>query len=241
MLNLSQKLVLVLPLFALCGCRALQSPDPSVQLLESELRWMEDNLYALDDQLDRCISQLESSRRDNESLREELTRISANSSTARPAANSSQASSDEESGDGGFDVPSDDELLNLKSPVVDAGTPNQPKQGTDVEQQSDQRDAGPTNTPDGNDSRIKLDGLPDTQSLPSPKIDPGDASKDPFRSDEANVNRERVTRIVLNRRLTGGYDFDRESGHDGVMVVIEPQNVLAEYIPKTGPVEIGSA
>ena len=66
-----------------CGCnqqRAIRNvtdalvtqPDPTVELLESELRWMEDNLYQLDAQLEASKRQLDSTRRENAALRLEL-------------------------------------------------------------------------------------------------------------------------------------------------------------------------
>lgn len=42
-----------------CGCR---TPDPSVDLLEGELRWMEDQLYMLEDELEKKCDELASCR-----------------------------------------------------------------------------------------------------------------------------------------------------------------------------------
>jgi len=51
------------------GCR---TTDPSVQLLESELRYLEDKVYALQDVVQQKESQIASVRRENESLRKQL-------------------------------------------------------------------------------------------------------------------------------------------------------------------------
>ncbi|WDI44560.1 hypothetical protein [Bremerella sp. P1] len=51
------------------GCR---TTDPSVQLLESELRYLEDKVYALQDVVHQKDSQIASVRRENETLRKQL-------------------------------------------------------------------------------------------------------------------------------------------------------------------------
>ena len=52
--------------------QVIEQPSSTVELLESELRWMEDNLYIKDDQLETALLALESARRDNAILRLEL-------------------------------------------------------------------------------------------------------------------------------------------------------------------------
>ena len=61
-----------LRLFLLClwasiftGCR---STDPSVDLLESELRWLEDRMYLMDEELEQKCAELDSCRRNHASL-----------------------------------------------------------------------------------------------------------------------------------------------------------------------------
>lgn len=61
--------VFLLGLVSIAGCR---TTDPSVQLLESELRYLEDKVYALQDVVSQKESQIASVRRENESLRERL-------------------------------------------------------------------------------------------------------------------------------------------------------------------------
>ncbi len=62
-------LVLALASAILSGCR---TTDPSVQLLESELRYLEDKVYALQDVVSQKEAQIASVRRENESLRQRL-------------------------------------------------------------------------------------------------------------------------------------------------------------------------
>ena len=69
-------------------------------------------------------------------------------------------------------------------------------------------------------------------------MDPFD---NPFKDDDATAppaELDQVTRIRLNPRLTGGYNFDRKAGHDGIMVVIEPQDAYARYVSRPGPVTV---
>ncbi len=46
----------------------------------------------------------------------------------------------------------------------------------------------------------------------------------------------RITHIELNSTLTGGTDFDRKSGDDGLVIVLEPRNADNEFVPLAGPI-----
>ncbi len=48
------------------GCRGT---DSSIELLESELRWMEDQIYTMDRELAHAQAKLDSAQRYNESLK----------------------------------------------------------------------------------------------------------------------------------------------------------------------------
>lgn len=48
-----------------------------------------------------------------------------------------------------------------------------------------------------------------------------------------------VTHVVLNEKLTGGFDFDStQPGDEGLMVVIEPRNAAGKYVPLAGAVTL---
>jgi len=49
---------------------------------------------------------------------------------------------------------------------------------------------------------------------------------------------ERVEVIYINPRLTGGEDFDRQLGDDGLTVMIEPRNKDKIFVPKAAEVTI---
>jgi hypothetical protein len=49
---------------------------------------------------------------------------------------------------------------------------------------------------------------------------------------------DHVAKIVLNRRLTGGYNADRRLGDEGVIVVIEPRNDRDRLLKREGDISI---
>ena len=143
----ARQLLVLLPILVSAGCgnftgRIVAQPDPTIELLESELRWMEENLYHMDDQLDRCLDQLDSARRNNAVLRTELAEL-------RGARNATEGATTETI-EGPFDEERDfdpEQLLNME-PVVELGAPSQrPEQG----------EPPPTIPPEG---EIDLQGIP---------------------------------------------------------------------------------
>ena len=47
-----------------------------------------------------------------------------------------------------------------------------------------------------------------------------------------------VTHVLLNRRLTGGHNFDAAPGDDGLTIVLEPRNADGRFVPLPGPISI---
>ncbi len=227
----------------------IAQPDPSVQLLESELRWMEDNLYRMDNQLETCLRQLESTRRNNAALRLELANTQRGvpvgqvmgPTNAIPASAPLQPSSGNGNKDRKYDEEKDNEdLYNLAAPVVELGN------GGDEPTPAD--DDGTYDLPEGKSDSAPT--IPKQESILKPKpegvppiiesTDPFDTTN-PFQDDDATAppaELDQVTRIRLNPRLTGGYNFDKKAGHDGIMVVIEPQDAYARYVSLPGPVSV---
>ena len=278
----ARKSIVVLLLLFVCGCtgnrlgnvagnvanRVVAQPNPDVQLLESELRWMEDNLYQMDDQLDRCLEQLESTRRNNAVLRFELAearkqgvRKSGSPTLAPPRAGTSGSGTGDTSDDEGpFDEETEDLLdEDLLGPDIQFGaTADEPKSTNDESETDEDSDDGrldddgeteemptpavrnPLEIPSEDD--IKVEDFPEPKSIiTDPDVNPGTPSMkpgNPFESDDVSVSPDVVSRIKLNRQLTGGYSFDKQPGHEGVMVVIEPQNAYAQYVPKPGDVVV---
>ncbi|EAQ82304.1 hypothetical protein DSM3645_01280 [Blastopirellula marina DSM 3645] len=157
----------------LSGCRS----DPNVALLERDLRYLEDKVYSLQDVVEEKDSQINSIRRENETLRKRL---------------------------------------------------GLPDLNDDFQSRSDLPD-----TPE----LLMATGLrPVTRSpaLQAPTIDLGMA----LDADEAEVIDRHVTAIQINPRLSGGYDFDKKPGDEGVMVVIEPRNRNGQYVDETGQLSV---
>jgi hypothetical protein len=197
------------------GCRG---PDPSIELLESELRWMEDQLYEMDHQLNIHCAQLDSARRANASLRRQVHDLERQQLTpSTPSSNRAAPSS------GRRPTPATPppafEEPDLTIPEIDYG----PSQST------------PSLKSDGESPPEPTEG-PSPESAPPPDFsDPPPSLDDVTTRDQVDVG---VSRIVLNSRLTGGFDFDGLPGDDGLLVVIEPQNAAGQYLPLPGDISI---
>ncbi len=206
-------LLAVVVCLAPLGCRG---PDPSIELLESELRCMEDQLYELDRQVNVHCTQLESCRRYNAALRQQL-----DESTRRPAAPPAAAE--------------------RATPPAAKSTPPQRAAPANNEPQIDESDLnvpeidyGPSqSSPEPNPTNQRPASTPKGPDTDAPQADVTQA--DVTQADRVDVG---VSRIVLNSRLTGGYDFDGRPGDDGLLVVIEPQNAAGQYLPLPGEVSI---
>ena len=80
----------------------------------------------------------------------------------------------------------------------------------------------------------------------APAASPGTAQFSPQRKRDcplstakpAVADNKQIQKIVLNRLLTGGYNTSGRSGHDGVMVVIEPRNAKGEVLTAPGELSV---
>lgn len=230
--------------------KVVAQPDPTVQLLEAELRWMEDNLYRLDNQLDCCLEELESARRNNSVLRLELAEARQDGQSDQKKGKGASSPARGNAG-GPFDEEQDldNEAIfdDLAPPKIELGTPADdapPSAGADS---STPTPASPLQIPadgtggDGTEPGIKLEGFPDPDATRPPEVDSGAPSDIPPDNPFQGSNKAGpgdVTRILLNKRLTGGYSFDGHEGHEGIMVVVEPQDAFAQYTPLPGRVTV---
>ncbi len=199
-------LMAVLFSLAAAGCRG---PDPSIELLESELRWMEDEFYDMDRQLGLHCAQLQSCRQNNAALRQQIAQLERGS--ASPESGQPQLA------DPGTDrrsvapapTPTYEEP-DLTIPEIEYGPPSD-----EADSELDEKDSLDSATPPRETRVPARDDV--TQHVPE------------------DVN---VSRIVLNSRLTGGIDLDGQPGDDGLLVVIEPQNAAGDYLAMPGDVSI---
>ena len=186
---------------SLLGCQS--GPDPSIELLESELRFYEDQLFMQKRELDRLTAQISSCRRYNAALKNELK-------------NASNGSSSSSSGQSSAATIQDDAIdeSDLELPDIEFG-------------EEEFADPVPSDLDENGDE----DGL----------LDPNLSDPDELEFESAfrtNVSPPRIAKIVLNKRLTGGYSDDRAPGSDGLSVVIEPQDESGEYVSLPGDVTI---
>ncbi|MDA1177799.1 MAG: hypothetical protein O2931_03280, partial [Planctomycetota bacterium] len=226
----------------LCGgCRSRM--DPSIDLLESELRWMEDQLYLLDDQLQEKCAQLASSHRENLTLRQELGRTSSQ----RNSAGLAQSPTTPRSSSPGRQ----NENQRAKPPFMPKKLPEQRSPAPNIVPHQNQEEP---QEPDQIPAEDEL--MPPNIELGSP-VDPSATNQhesEPLPHRQASFLHElprlpetpvaatsddvRVERIILNRRLTGGYDFDEQAGHEGLYLVVEPQDDQGAYLPNPAPLEV---
>ncbi len=237
---LSLTLAITLPAF-LGGCRS--TPDPSIELLESELRWYEDQLYLMNRELTTCHHQLESARRFNRSLQSEMSQADDGTVVApEPKSSSSPGDrknifpfgilqgnqrSDASSGNGGSSPGTSAEDDDFPIPDISRGSeeasPDAIPEAT----------LGPDNPTDG-----------DRES----ETDSGDANDvfdeelESFELEEIGVSRvmrdDAVTQVVFNKQLTGGHNSDGHVGDDGLYVVLEPRTSTGGYAAVPGELTI---
>jgi hypothetical protein len=196
-------------LIAAVGCVTGCRTDPSIELLESELRWYEDHLYLLNRQLDQACVQLDSCRRYNSVLQQELADYRAETNGKPPSATPGDRNGRPSRRP---ERPSPaDENLDLDVPEIDYGT--------------EVPGAGDAEEPESAPPRIQQD----TGS---------DAPADLGGKSAQYQSAEPISRIVLNPRLTGGCDFDGKPGDDGISVVIEPQDRNGRYVALPGEISV---
>lgn len=189
--------------FVLAGCRT----NPNQQLFVQTLREQEDQIYHLKFKLEDYQSLLENYRRQTIALQKRQAELEAeleNGGTDRP----SRPTDPPEPGRfPDIEGPPEVEAPPLVPPLIQPPDEDVPEAGSDLlpPPQEEQEDKG---------TRFRR--------------------VNPSRIQQASVAREvaasrkitdwRVARVNLNSRLTGGWDADGKSGHEGVMLLLELRN-----------------
>lgn len=208
-------LVLVLAI----GCRQSPYMSAHVQLMNAEKRALEDELYNLEFEYEDALRELEELRQENERLR------GGSNSTGRSNSPSRSRT-----------VPRSQELL---PPTIDEGTLTEPQIEIPGEPSSSSGAGSPSPSPTTGSPRTVPSGLPPGASLrSSPKksaaqpvsVGPNATSLEPADP--------RVTQLFINPLRTGGLNFDREPGDDGISVVVEPRNRDDQFVPLAGPISV---
>jgi hypothetical protein len=216
-LNLGAAGAMAALLLVAFGCR---HADVNRELVERELRLQEDELYRLHDEVAEREKLLEAARRDNAVLERELQQARAGAAVppelvpALPPAPTGPPPEREPRPDSGV-------------PPIDVAPPIIEVPGLE----------GPKPPPAGRSSWKSTRGVRRASHEESIGEPPDQGNDDPAAARHQPAD-DRVAKIVLNRRLTGGYDADRRLGDDGIIVVIEPRNEDDRLISQPGDVSV---
>lgn len=197
--------------FGLCALTLLAlgcRTNPNQVLLEQESRLLEDRIYQLEAQLDDSCAAREATIRENEALKKELA--SGDRGPGRDTRGSSGGSSSGPSISPPSDIPRSrrGEAPNLEAPTIELPEPSD----TPPEELPGTPGSPPSSPPSG-----------------APKVGPtGDSS----------AVHGVPTKLVINKRLTGGLDRDGHNGDEGVLVVVEPRDAQGQLVKSGGDVSI---
>ena len=216
-LILARAAVAVALLFGIAGCR---HADVNRELVERELRLQEDELYRLHDKLDEREKLLENARREKAVLERELQ-----------AARAGRAVSPELLPDM---PPAPDDAPRERAPRPDSGVPPIDVEPPKIDVPGLE---GPLPPPAGRSSWKSTRGVR-RASFEQPADDPQPEVHKSENGSAQESSNGLVAKIVLNRRLTGGYNADRRLGDEGVVVVIEPRNEDDRIVRAPGDVSV---
>ncbi len=229
MLLRTSALLLLVALVA--GCQSGQQ----TAMMENELRWVEDQYYQLENCLQEKCKELESCRLENQALRQQLagegtsgSRTPSSSRVDRVPTQAPRPSSRRPHNEDNESPP------RIAPPTVE-GVPDLGSRLPSV-----------LNKPevDGDNSLGAVAPDPDahypvtTQPAPDVFELPGLDALDGSQSHNEPLYDANVTHVVLNRQLTGGYDFDGHAGDEGILIVAEPRNSAGQFVPLAGGLDI---
>jgi hypothetical protein len=199
------------------GCR---HADLNRELVERELRLQEDELYRLQDEVATREKLLESTRRENATLKRELEQARAGAPMPRDIIPPMPP------------APTDTEPD--RTPRPDSGVP--PAQGVPpvIEIPGGLGGPPPAGAPADRSSWKSTRGVR-RASFESPV---GSSNEEERVGASHDGGDDQVAKIVLNRRLTGGYNADRRLGDEGVIVVVEPRDHRDRLVKRPGEVSV---
>lgn len=232
----------------------------NTDLLEVELRHLEDQIYCMEDEVTEAHRRYDAMCAENEQLREQLERGGQTvEPTRRPPLFPGLTPKNEAAPT--YDAPSSDSTLGTAPPFEAPPTIQPPS----------------ANTPEGVlPSLPPTDGLPTTEPTPGgpPAVEPtgpsvpggsADAGAphdamqspepltaaptevDPASSGDLSEPRTlpgaasgdpTVTSVTLNLAETHGLDADGQPGHEALSVVVEPRNTAGEIVPSPAEISI---
>ncbi len=203
-------------LVALVGIAGCRHADLNRELVERELRLQEDELYRLHDEIAKSENLLEAAERKNEVLERELQQARAGGAVAPEVLPTMP--------------PAPPDPTRDRAPRPDSGVPPLELAPPKVEVPGLQ---GPPPSAPGRTSWNSTRGVR-SASFEEPIDEPAGAPD----GDPHDAADGRVAKIVINRRLTGGYNADHRLGDEGITVVIEPRNSDDRIVDRPGDLAI---
>lgn len=201
------------------GCRM---HDTNRELVERELRLQEDEIYRLHDELSEHEARFSQLKRENETLKRELAQ-------ARSPAGSPPAPR--------VDLP----------PAPTTSPPPRRQPGSVVAPPADASPPSDSAPPgDLMPPQVELPGV-DSPQPPAPGPENGSSDRRTRGASEVRLASASVdvgafegdvAKIVLNRRLTGGFNADGTLGDEGVLVVVEPRDAAERLVREPGEVSL---
>jgi hypothetical protein len=215
----------VLAAALLVGCKS----DLNQQLLERELRYQEDQIYQLQDELQEKCARLERVAGENTSLRRQLG-VAENDPAVAPRANPARPRP--AAAEPGLvpDLPR--APAPLAPPALD-GVPPLPKRS----------DVGPP-APGGTPALPVSDGEPLALPPAAAVVDPAARPASAFvpagdvRRLSFDASAAAATHLVVNADRTVCVDADGDGVSEGLKLVCEPRDAEARLVPAAGDVEI---
>ncbi len=238
------------------GCRT----DPAIIALERENRDLEDEIYALQDLLDRTQDELEACR-----ARAATTpppRGGEAQPSAEPSAGPSQIPAPQRvplpvpripEPSTGLDAPGNSsgsppklpELPKVElpgNPLPPGQVPSTLRGAAPVTEPGDRpAQSGPAAAPQGNAPRPQFQPAPPAAPAHSSKIGPASTAS-PVRLVGATAgpvsDNRQVRRISLHRVMTAGWDRDASPGDEGLSVLLEPRDAHGRVLAAPAPVVV---
>ena len=216
----------LMPVIAAAACLAGCKSDLNQQLLERELRYQEDQIYNLQDELQVACAKLDRSARENMSLKKQLGIVDdaavprAGSGRSRPAGLPAAVNVPP-----AIEVP--DTAAPARAPAGRGGPPGIPLAPPALEGVPPLPADGASVVPPPTEPTLSLPG--DSAAVPPP------IQRLAY---EAPTDAAPPARLVVNAEQSSCLDADGDGRSEGLSIVFEPRDAEERLVPATGSVTI---
>jgi hypothetical protein len=221
------------------GCRRRDPyTDAYLEVVSAQRRDLEDQIYALEDELERTKRQLEQVEK------------RAPTRSSRPAGSNPAPRRMDDSeltppsiDPGTFD-PDALELPKIEIPSIEPSPPRNRTMRPEVTPPADTTGLEPMPDPavtgDGAEDLTPpmLDTAPPSSETLPPPQNPMPDFRRPQRASYEEVDDPRIVQLFINPFRTRGVDLDQHPGDDALYVVIEPRNAAGQFVPQTGALTV---